>query len=58
MRLRVSVMWLKAGQLLFGGVVGSGVLDVCVGVCVVEGCGRRVIVWVCVVEGCGRRVIV
>ena len=51
-------MWLKAGQLLLGGVVGSGVLDVCVGVCVVEGCGRRVIVWVCVVEGCGRRVIV
>ena len=38
------VSWLKAGQLLFGGVVGSGILDVCMGVCVVEGCGRRVIV--------------
>ena len=30
------VSWLKAGQLLFGGVVGSGILDVCMGVCVVS----------------------
>ena len=42
--LRTSVRWLKAGQVLLGGVVGSDVLDVCMGVCVVEGCGRRVIV--------------